>query len=348
MLTPVLSGLRVMLLLLVALGSGLAALGADVSYFGVIKSHQFEQPPGQAPRLIATNAFAFHAFVVAATNDAVATATVKVPNAAGTVLNLERTSNGMAFWYEATFPTQAALDAAFPSQTGFLNASRYQFTLHTAHDGVKTPDVTYFLSSLPRTPTITSTNLDAAQALDATRDFTLRWDSLNGGAADIVQLLVVDGASNVWYTSPAPFTAGALNGASVSAVVPAGQLPPGRDLTGHLAIATPGLPLTTSYSGAIGVAAHLKETAFPLVTLPAQPPWLGLPMLTSHGVELAFTGESNRVYHLLATPTLSAPPGQPVPWLQVLTTNTPTGHGTLIDPDATLAPARAYRLEVGP
>lgn len=348
MVSPVFARLSFLLRGLAGLGACLAALGADVSYFGVIKSHQFEQAPGQAPRLLTTNAFRFTAVVVAATNDAVTAATVKVPNAAGTLLALERTSNGMAFWYEAAFPTQAALDAAFPSQTGFLNASRYQFTLHTVHDGVKSPDVTYLLSSLPRTPTITATNLAEAQAIDATRDFTLHWDPFNGGAADIVQVLVVDGASNVWYTSPVPFTPGALNGTATSIALPAGQLPPGRALTGHLVIATPGLPLTTSYSGAIGVAAQLKETAFPMATLPAQPPRLGPPQLTAHGAELPFAGESNRVYYLLAAPVVALPPDAPAPWVRLFSTNSPTGSGTLIDPDAAAHTARWYRLEVGP
>ena len=78
MVSPVFARLSFLLRGLAGLGACLAALGADVSYFGVIKSHQFEQAPGQAPRLLTTNAFRFTAVVVAATNDAVTAACMEI------------------------------------------------------------------------------------------------------------------------------------------------------------------------------------------------------------------------------------------------------------------------------
>lgn len=335
---------------LVAAGLALAlggfAVAADALYYGVIKSHQFEQAPGRSPQLLATNAFAFNAVVLCATNHAVTNATVKVPDASGTVRTLNSESNGIALLYEARFQSQAALDAAYPSSGSFFNPSVYTFTMQTVHDGTPNPKVSYWLSSLPNTPTVT--NLNEAQAIDATRDFALRWEPFNGTFADIVQVLVTDTASNMWYNSPVPFATGALNGNSNSVIIPAGQLPAGQALVGHLLIARPGLPNTNSYAGAFGVAAHLKDTAFPLATLPAVPPTLVALAPSAAGFQLGFIGESNRTYHLLASTNPALAPSSPTAWQRLFTTNSPTGRGSVTDTQAVQFPQRFYRLEVGP
>lgn len=322
------------------------ALAADALFYGVIKSHQYEQAPGGAPQVLATNAFAFNAFVLCATNDAVTNATVKVPDRDGTVHTLGSESNGVALRFEARFQTQAALDAAFPSSASFFNPSVYTLTMHTVHDGTQNPKVSYFLVSLPKTPALA--NLPAAQAIDGTQDFTLRWDSLGGTILDIVQVLVTDSASNLWFSSPLPFTPGALDGNSTSTAIPAGQLPPGRDLIGHLLMARPGLPNTNSYDGAIGIAALLKDTAFPLTTLPALPPTLEVRSPNARPFQMDFSGESNRIYHLLATTNLALAAENPGAWQRLMTTNSPTGRGTLTDTQSVVWPRRWYRLSVGP
>lgn len=322
------------------------ALGADALFYGVIKSHQFEQAPGGTPQQLPTNAFAFNAFVVCATSNSVTSATVKVPDRDGTIHSLGSESNGVALRFEARFQTQSALDAAYPSSGSLFNPSVYTITMNTVHDGVRSPKVSYFLVSLPKTPAIA--NLPAAQAIDGTQDFTLRWDSLSGTILDIVQLLVTDSASNLWFYSPPPFTPGALDGNSTSTVIPAGRLPPGRDLIGHLLIARPGLPNTNGYEGAIGIAALLKDTAFPLATLPALPPTLEVRSTNARPFQVDFHGESNRVYHLLATTNLASTGDDPNAWRQIATTNSPTGHGTFTDTQSALLPQRWYRLQVGP
>jgi len=322
------------------------ALATDALFYGVIKSHQYEQAPGLPPQLLATNAFAFNAFVVCATNHSVTNATVKVPDRDGTVHTLGVESNGVALRFEARFETQSALDAAYPSSGSLFDPSVYTLTLQTVHDGAPTPKVSYFLVSQPKTPTIA--NLPAAQAIDGTQDFTLEWNAFGGTLLDIVQVLVTDHASNLWFVSPFPFTPGALDGRATSTVIPAGQLPPGRDLMGHLLIARPGLPNTNSYPGAIGIAALLRDTAFPLTTRPARPPVLEVRSAHARPFQMDFSGESNRVYHLFATTNLVAAAEDPGAWQHLLTTNSPSGRGTLTDTQSVTWPHRSYRLSAGP
>lgn len=323
-----------------------SAAASDAPFYGVLKSHQYEQASGGTPQLLATNAFAFNAFVVCATNYSVTNATVKVPDGSGTIHALGFESNGIALRFEARFQTQSALDAAYPSSGSLFNPSVYTLTMHTVHDGLRIAKVSYFLTTLPKTPALA--NLPAAQAIDGTQDFTLHWDSLSGTFLDIVEVLVTDSASNLWFISPLPFTPGALDGNSTSTIIPAGQLPPGRDLIGHLLIARPGLPNTNSYEGAIGIAALLKDTAFPLTTLPAHPPTLEVRSANARPFQVDFTGESNRIYHLLATTNLALAAQRPDAWERVATTNSPTGRGTFTDPQSLALPHRWYRLRVGP
>lgn len=312
-------------------------------FYGVVKSHQFAQAPGSAPRLVETNAFAFNAFVLCATNYSVTNATVKPPNPTP-LRTLWFETNGIALRYEQRFNDDAALDSTYPSSGNFLNPSVYTLNLGTVHDGSLSLKVSYLFVSTPKTPTIA--NLPAAQTLDATRDFTLQWDSFGGTFLDIVQVLISDQASNVWFSSPAPFSAGALDGNSTSIAIPAGQLPGGSELVGHLVIARPGLPNTNDYRGAIGIAAVAKDTAFPLTTLPAIPPMLEVQAAIPF--QLRFVGESNRLYYLDATTNLTLAATNPGAWQRLLATNSPTGRGTLTDTQSLTLPRRWYRLQAGP
>jgi hypothetical protein len=321
------------------------ARASDAQFYGVIKSHQFVQAAGGTPQLIPDTPFAFNAFVLNTTNYAVTNATVKPPGSLP-LRTLGFETNGIALRYEERFATLGALDAAFPSSGSIFGPSTYTVNMATVHDGLQSPKVSYLLVTTPRTPELT--NLPDAQRIDATRDFQLRWASLDGTALDIVQVLVTDASSNLWFSSAAPFQDGALNGTHTAVIIPAGQLPPGRALDGHLTIARPGLPNTNTYPGAIGIAALAKDTAFTLATLPAVPPVLEVQSTNNQPFRLGFAGESNRVYYITATTNLGAAVTNRAHWLRLATTHSPTGKGVFADPESPAIPARWYRIEVGP
>jgi hypothetical protein len=317
-----------------------SAYALDVSYFGAIKSTRYVQTTNSAPVVLATNAYAFTAFAIS-TNGMLNSASVKPPSATP-ARALTSDTNRMNWQYEETFNTQAALDAAYPSESTLfpLLTYAYVFTLNTVNDGTQTASPYYVgLLGSPTTPQIT--NFLSAQAVDTTCDLTLRW-SPSGGSSDIVQLSVLDAVSNVVFTSPLPFTTGALSGASSACTVPANTLPWGTNLTGYLTFGKPHVPDNTSYPGALGIVALARDTAFPIVTRPAPVrPVLTARMLTNGACQLTFIGESNRFYHLQATTNWSN-------WSELFVTNLPGALGSFTDTGASSLKRRFYRIQIGP
>jgi len=311
---------------------------ADVSDYCVIKSIQYQQTNDLAPVPLATNAYVFNAFVVASTNNVVTNATVKVGN--NTPIPL--TSTNTLYWlFQDPFNSQAALDTAYPAGSLFSPVN-YTLTMFTTNDGIRSGSVNFFLLivpvSYPTTPRLT--NLAAVQMIDTTRDFPLAWDSLGGSTLAVVQLTILDAASNVVFVSPAPFQPGALNGASTGYVIPAYSLPPRTNLQGHLTIGNPGTPNTNSYPGATGVAALAKDTQFPLATRPApRAPLLSLHEQASQAV-VQLSGEANRLYELLVSSNLQR-------WSTLYTTDCPSAGFTYTDPQPATNTARFYRAKVG-
>jgi hypothetical protein len=323
------------------LWSASSSRGADVSYYGVIKSIQYLQTNDAAPAVLTNNGYAFRSFVVAATTNAVTNATVKV-GTTGTPTPLIADTNGLSWQFLTQFNTQSALDTAYPVGS-FGNVVNYTVAMSTVHDGLRSGAINFFLFNIvavsyPSTPQLTG--LAAAQSVDSTRDYTLAWNSLGGSSIAIVELLVLDAGSNVVYSSPAPFQPGALDGTATGYTIPAYSLPPGVSLQGHLLIGNPASPNTNSYVGAVGIAALVKDTQFPLTTRPAP----SAPRLTLHNqgglAQVQLNGESNRLYQILRSPNL-------ITWTNLFTTNSASGTFTYTDPQSATNSIRFYRGKVG-
>ena len=326
--------IRVLLAGLIAAGSLRSVRAGDVSYYGIIKSQRFQQTNSTPPTALASNAFGFSAFVFASTNFAVTNATVTAPAPSPTpTRTLVPDSGGTGLLFDETFNTQSALDTAYPSGSF---GTYYSFTVYATNDGVRSCTASFFGASAPPVPQVS--NFAAAQQIDTRTNFTLTWNPLNGSSFDIVQVLVLGAASTAVFSSPAPFSSNALNGASTSVVIPAYALPPGSRLTGHLSIAKPALP-SSSYPGATGIGALAKDTEFPLVTLPPAPPLLTVLSRNANPFVIGFTGESNRNYRLQGSTNLST-------WLDLQLTNSPTGSGAITDSTSLTFTQRFYRIQV--
>jgi hypothetical protein len=325
--------LQVFLAILATVGSGPAAHATDVSYYGVIKSQRYLQTLSTGPTALASNAFGFNAFVVAATNQVVTNATVKAPATSVTPTRpLLAGSSGIDWQFEESFNTQGDLNTAYPT-------AAYSFSIATVNDGLRSGSANFFLAGTPPTPQIS--NLPAAQQIDTATNFTLMWNPLNGSSLDIVQVLILDGASNLVFSSPAPFGSNALSGTSTALVIPAFALPAGRPLIGHLTIGKPGLPNTTAYPGATGIGVLARDTEFPLTTRPPIAPWLQVFPPGAAPFAVGFTGESNRNYLLQGSVNLSN-------WIDVTMTNSPTGSGVMTDAFSASFTNRFYRIKVLP
>jgi hypothetical protein len=316
----------------------LCAAASDASFYGVVKVAQFQQTLSSPPTPLASNAYTLTAFVTASTNYAVTNATFKAPNAS-TNRPLTLATNGGSLEYVEQFQTQSALDTTYPSSTSLFSPSVYSLTMYGVHDGVKTGNASYLLGGTPPIPQIS--NLTNGQSIDTTTSLTLRWTAM-GGLAGIVQLLVLDQASNVVFSSPAPFSPGALDQTSTSGTIPPNSLLAGTNLIGHLIFGQPGLPDTNSYVGAVGIAAIARDTAFPLLTRPAPvPPRLQIGPPNAAPWVVHFIGETNRNYHLQANTNLVG--GS---WIDLLVTNSPAA--TFTDTQSVSLPQRFYRVQVGP
>jgi hypothetical protein len=283
---------------------------------------------------LASNAFGFNAFVVAVTNQAVTNATVKAPSLTPT-RTLFGGSSGLDWQFEEQFNTQGALDAAYPTAT----FTAYSFSIATVNDGLRSGSANFLLAGTPPTPQLS--NLAAAQQINTTTNFALTWNPLGGSSLDIVSVVILDVASNLVYSSPAPFATNALSGTSTALIIPAGALPVGRSLIGHLTIGKPGVPNTTAYPGATGLGALARDTEFPLATLPPIAPWLQAIPPGAPPFAVGFTGEANRNYLLQGSVNLSN-------WIDVTVTNSPTGTGVMTDPLSASFTNRFYRIKVLP
>ena len=320
--------------------------GADVAFYGIAKLQQFQQTNAGAPAALPSNGFAFASFVLATTNLGVTNATVKPSNSA-TVRTLDLDTNSQVLLgYTNFFSTLAQLDQAFPASSGQFSPVNYTVTMNTAHDGSQTGALAFYLLapyiqlSYPATPEITQ--FAEAQSIDSAQDYTLQWKSLGGSTLLLVQLTVTDDAGSAWFSSALPFQPGALNGASNSVVIPAGSLPAGAQLTGHLTAANPGLPNTNSYTGATGVPVLVKTLAFALATRPA-PAALRLVQASkardSAPFSFQFATEASVYYQVEAATRWTN-------WTMVFETNSPGGVVTFTDPSPA-PPWRFYRVKSG-
>lgn len=313
-----------------------------MSLFAVLKSQQYQQASAGAPVALTSGGFAFNALVLAVSNNVVTNATVDPSNS--TPQRQLTSDSSQALWrFEERFDTQVALDAVYPNGTLFTPVN-YAMAMHTVHDGLRSVNLNFttaVLQGAPPTPALSNAAWTAAQAIDTAAPFTLRWTA-SGGVADAVQVIVNDAASNVVFTSPAPLAPGSLTGASNAVVIPAHTLPAAAALVGHLTFLRPGLPETNGYPGAIGVAALVKDTEFPMLTRTAPtPPVLEVVSLHPPPFRLRFIGESNRLYRIQASADLVA-------WGDIFTTNSPTGTGVYTDTGSGLVDERFYRIQVGP
>lgn len=321
---------------LVALGLlSATAPGADVSTYALVKTQFHAQTNGSAPVLPGTNACNFTAAVLPTSPYLVSNATVTPPGQP--VRSLLPAPGGTSLRYDFTTNTQAQIDALFPKLGG------YTVSMQTAHDGTKQATLSFTLFGIPLgfPPLVQVSSFDEAQNIDQTLDYTLRWSIPGGTALQIVQCLVLDASSNIVFNTPLPFTTGALDGTSNSTRIPAYSLPPGASLTGHLVIAQPGLPNTTAYAGATGVAALARDTAFPMRTRPAPPPPL-LTVLprTNDLFRLHLAGEPNRFYQVQGTAALDL-------WTNLFATNSASGSFDYSDPASADLLQRFYRARVG-
>lgn len=299
----------------------------DMSYYGVEKRVRYSQASGAAP-VPRENAFELAAFGFPTRFDAVTAGSFNAP--AGGARALSRPDNNYAF--AQSFATQAAMESAFP-------AGGYGFSFDTRNNGVRTNILNLAGDAYPSPPQIS--NFDAAQRIRGAEAFTLTWTIPGATANDFVRLAINDGAVVTLATAAQPGVAGALSGANVSFVIPAGTLQPGRVYTGTLSISRQNVRDSVNYLGVLGVAGYGRVTQFPLAAaLPAVSPEISNPRRVGNETEFTFNNVAGQNYTLQSSTELPN-------WQTWIVTNSNVTPLTIRWPASTEG-SGFYRIVVGP
>ena len=222
-------------------------LAADLIFYSVGKGQYFNQTSGGSPVLKQPRPWLGEARLVVESNS-VNDVMLKLPQSLFPWYIAHR-------WYqEGSSTTQAQQDTGWPN-------GEYRFQVYTKHDGLINVTNQMISGSFPNAPTVN--NFPAAQAIDASSDFSLTWDSFVGGTlADLIYCQLQTVGAAVFHTPMVPGSAGALDGTATSVTIPAGTLAPARAYLGRLVFAR---TLTTSSNlnyPAFGATFAFTQTEF--------------------------------------------------------------------------------------
>jgi uncharacterized repeat protein (TIGR01451 family) len=220
------------------------------------KGQQFEQTSASAPSPSATS-WSFHSDMQAVQTDSVWTATVHFTGGGKTNL-VQESGDASYLSFDDAFTLQTALDAAYGDGV-------YRLSILGETQGLQESSLNLSGNSYPNTPQIA--NYNAGQAINASQDFTLQWNSSGGGASDLVKLEVDTVNGDTLIATPDFSHTNALTGAVTSYLIPAGTLQASSTYTGQLLFVRLIALDTNSVPGAVGTIGYFKQTAFALATL---------------------------------------------------------------------------------
>jgi hypothetical protein len=237
-----------------------AAYGGDVQQYSIFKAQSFIQAGTGAAVYGGTGSVVFQAEVQPNGMNVVTNVNLKLPG--GSVLAVSPKEDG-SYKLKQSFDTTSAMDAAFPEGT-------YKYLLQTVNDGNRTNALS--LTGEAYLPTPHFSNYTAAQAIDATADFTLTWDAIAGATTnDFIMVAIRDCSNNGEIYSSSNFgSPGSLTGTATFFTIPAGTLRAGQMYTMQLQAARAVTFDNTSYPGATGVAAYMMMVQMNLVTTGTQ------------------------------------------------------------------------------
>lgn len=248
---------------------------ADLLSYSLTKGSYFHQEAGGAPVLRPYLPWVFESRMVF-TNKGVFTYNVNLTKSGSFNPTILTPANGIdatgnTYNFPARYSQQSFLDANSANGT-------YVFTVKPPLQATVTVSNTIVAGTFPTAPNIT--NLTAAQSIDPSQDFTLKWDAFPGGTTnDIIICWLKSGTSNVVETPSMPGFPGALDGTATSLLIPVGTLAPGRAYLGRLVFAAVKSVVTNQYPGAVGAMMYASQTDFYIKT--AGPGDNNPPMLVS-------------------------------------------------------------------
>ena len=252
-----------LLFLLPIPGNISSAAAGDISVFAVYKRQVFLQTSDQPP-VRRCCPYMFDAVVELTDSNAVTAATLGAadnPPIALTPGYLEEflPRRGIV-WVSEGFPDQRELNAKWPE-------GDYVFSIFAPNDGAITSKLQLAGDLYPTNPPHVL-NFNEAQAIDASKDFTLRWSRWADGTTNDFCFVVIRKAGEGTPVINTPFLAepNALDGTVSAVVIPAGTLAPGEQYDAYVRIDRVLGRDHSSYPGTVGQASFGSGTHFSLKT----------------------------------------------------------------------------------
>lgn len=233
---------------------------ANFSYYGVGKGVCYDQTNGGLPKQKRALPWVLEAQLVPTTSRVLSVELKRTTNSFETSLSSLHGYTPLPITLQIgtkRSTDQPRLDSTYTNGSFWLKVS-------TTDEGVKWLSLELAAGVYPAAPNIT--NLVAAQSIDPTTDFVLRWAPfLNATSNDFILCDIQSG----YHSSYVPGSAGALNGQDQSFTIPAGTLLPGKVYICRLVFVRVQSTFTNDYPGAFGTAYLFSQTEFHLRTLGA-------------------------------------------------------------------------------
>ena len=170
---------------------------------------------------------------------------------------------GSALDYSEDKPTRVLLDQQFPSGT-------YTLEVNTLTQGTLTESLR--MMAEPRFPVAHLTNWTAAQTIDASAPFTLRWEAFDHATSnDIIAVAVLDAANVLVLTTPQDFEPDTLPATTTSFEIPAHLLQPDARYFGNIIFSKVARGTTDPATGVKNYLIFVHTTSFYIHTQPLVP-----------------------------------------------------------------------------
>jgi hypothetical protein len=307
---------------------------ADVKLYWVTKSRRYQQTGATAPTPQPSKTFSIELLAQATAAGSVTKASVQLPNSRMEELTLEPDDKTFDFADEA--PTQAQLDTTFPNGT-------FTFQI-TGSSGTKTPPLSLSGDAYPSAPHV----LTVPNVVDPAADWVVSWEPFDGGtSADFIQLHIEDEQGDKVFETPDFGKSGALTGTALGALVPRMSFAAGQTYSARVVFQRNLVSDSTSYPGALGLAAYASRTTFEVSTggeTGPMPPRLTplLPFSSTGAFRFLLQGTPGSVVRVDASDDVRQ-------WTSISTSTLPaSGQVTVTDTRASTAGGRCYRAVASP
>jgi hypothetical protein len=302
---------------------GMVTLPEDVSAYNLTKQRFFQQTSAGAPTLGTNNPFHFLAQVFATASNAVTYADVQPPGFGADLLSPDPT--GTVLFLLQKFPSQTALDTAFPAGT-------YLWATSGVHDGLRPFAINLAADAFPIAPQVT--DWAAAQHVNPAAGFTLTWNPFTGASGfDDIMVQAADSLGNTVSDVFLPYTA-------TNSVFSAGTFQSGQNYQVQVQFRHFTLVDNMTYLGATGSARFASKTFINLSTTGGTVP-LSLAIVntnTAGGPQLVLTGQIGLLYAIDASTNL-----QSGSWVPLVTNTAAGGQFLFLDNRSSTFPVRFYR-----